>query len=233
MQTFFASCKGRWACLTAELGRLPHAGRALNNAAQGSATLSEKPYRPRQSIRNTIRLTRALVSLSVLAGLTGIAHAEQDFHDHGNSPLIQKVRQVTEQFRDFATAQTVYDGETPCVSGPNEGAMGVHIIKSSILLDGAVDVNEPEALIYEPMNGGHMRLVGVEYIVTAPEWAANHPDGSTPAVDGHLMNFVGAPNRYGLPEFYELHVWAWVNNPKGNFADWNTRVSCERQTATE
>ena len=31
----------------------------------------------------------------------------------------------------------------------------------------------------------------------------------------------------GLPAFYELHVWAWRDNPKGVFADWNTRVSCE------
>lgn len=93
-------------------------------------------------------------------------------------------------------------------------------------------MNEPEALIYEPMSGGYMRLVGAEYIVTALEWAANHPDGSTPAVDGHLMSFVSAPNRYGLPGFYELHVWAWEDNPKGSFADWNTHVSCESQTAS-
>jgi hypothetical protein len=38
---------------------------------------------------------------------------------------------------------------------------------------------------------------------------------------------VGAPNRYGLPAFYELHVWAWKTNPSGMFADWNPRVSCE------
>ena len=164
---------------------------------------------------NKIRLIGILVSLGVSAMLAGSAHAGQDFHGRGFSPLIDKVRQVTAQFRDFATARTIYNGATPCVSGPNEGAMGVHIIKTSILFDGAVDVNEPEALIYEPMGGGYMRLVGVEYIVTAPEWAANHPDGSTPAVDGHLMNFVGAPNRYGLPGFYELHVWAWEDNPKG------------------
>ncbi|HEX9707342.1 MAG TPA: hypothetical protein VGA24_06845 [Steroidobacteraceae bacterium] len=26
--------------------------------------------------------------------------------------------------------------------------------------------------------------------------------------------------------FYEIHVWAWRNNPDGTFADWNPRVSC-------
>ncbi len=33
-----------------------------------------------------------------------------------------------------------------------------------------------------------------------------------------------------LPAFYELHVWAWEHNPKGSFADWNTAVSCDKQT---
>jgi len=54
-------------------------------------------------------------------------------------------------------------------------------------------------------------------------------DQAAPQLEGHLFNYVGEPNRYGLPAFYELHVWAWENNPKGTFADWNTRVSCDRQ----
>ena len=35
------------------------------------------------------------------------------------------------------------------------------------------------------------------------------------------------PNRYGIPAFYALHVWAWKSNPHGVFVDWNPRVSCE------
>ena len=31
------------------------------------------------------------------------------------------------------------------------------------------------------------------------------------------------------PAFYELHVWAWEQNPVGSFADWNTQVSCDQQ----
>jgi hypothetical protein len=44
-----------------------------------------------------------------------------------------------------------------------------------------------------------------------------------------LMNLVPSPNRYGLPAFYEMHVWAWEDNPKGSFADWNTRVNCDKE----
>jgi len=72
--------------------------------------------------------------------------------------------------------------------------------------------------------------VGVEFIVLASVWQ-NQPDGatSTPALEGDLLNYESAPNRFGLPAFYELHVWAWEDNPKGSFADWNTHVTCEKQ----
>jgi hypothetical protein len=120
---------------------------------------------------------------------------------------------------------------TPCVSGPQSGAMGVHYILPSRLPDGILNAGQPEALIYEPQPNGSLRFVGVEFIVLAGDWANLHPDGSTPAVDGHLTNYVGAPNRYGLPPFYELHVWAWEHNPNGSFADFNSQVTCEHQPA--
>ena len=63
--------------------------------------------------------------------------------------------------------------------------------------------------------------MAVEYITT--EGPAN--------LDGHLFAFNGAPNRYGLPAFYELHVWAWKANPTGAFADNNPKVSCDPATA--
>jgi hypothetical protein len=46
------------------------------------------------------------------------------------------------------------------------------------------------------------------------------------------MNLIGEPNRFGLPAFYELHVWAWEDNPKGTFADWNTHVTCDHQAVS-
>ena len=77
-----------------------------------------------------------------------------------------------------------------------------------------------------------MRFVGVEFIVLAGDWARLHPEGGTPSLDGHLTNYVSEPNRYGLPAFYEMHVWAWEHNPNGSFADWNSRVSCDAQRAS-
>jgi len=129
---------------------------------------------------------------------------------------------------------------TACVSGPNEGAMGHHLVLADPdpnkppprVVDGVLDPAQPEALIYEPLGNGFFRLVGVEFIQLADDWAsrfANHEvSTSTPRVNGQLMNLVGTPNRYGLPAFYELHVWAFADNPRGNFADFNTQVTCNK-----
>ncbi len=44
---------------------------------------------------------------------------------------------------------------------------------------------------------------------------------------GQLFHLNEAPNRYRLPAFYSLHVWAWKENPFGAFVNWHPHVSCE------
>lgn len=171
---------------------------------------------------------------SVLIGgvLAFALTAGQEQHDHGHesaSParLVQLVRNATRQFVDVNNVTA--GGYTPlfgCVSGPDHGAMGVHYINTTLVGDGEIDGQRPEAIIYEPAKGG-MQLVGVEYIVDAATWLASHP--APPMLEGQAFQLVGSPNRYGLPSFFELHVWAWRENPNGAFVDWNNRVSCEGQ----
>lgn len=191
---------------------------------------------PHRTVLCTTLLTLAL-GLSLAAGRDAAAHGNHD-RDGGrgvndDAPLVAKVRAATSRFRDVNVAMTEgWVKGTPCVSGPNSGAMGVHFVLPSRVGDGAINASEPEALIYEPMRDGSLRLVGIEFIVLAGDWARQNPAGGAPSVDGHLMNFVGEPNRYGLPAFYELHVWAWRNNPNGSFADWNSDVTCDAQRAS-
>jgi hypothetical protein len=164
-----------------------------------------------------------LVVLS-LAAATSAALATS-----GNSKppatLPEMVRQATAQYKDVRKADKAgYKLLHGCVSGSQDGAMGIHFANGGLVGDGALDAMHPEALLYEPKNGT-LQLVAVEYVVIADAWNAKHQ--APPVLMGQLFNYVSAPNRYGLPAFYELHVWAWKSNPDGIFADWNRRVSCE------
>lgn len=141
--------------------------------------------------------------------------------------LVEKVRAATERFIDVNMAvASGYQAAFGCVSGPDHGAMGVHYINGALAGDAEVDAAKPEALIYEPTRQG-MKLVGVEFIVDAAAWTKNH--AAPPMLEGQAFHLVNAPNRYGIAAFYELHVWAWRENPNGAFVDWNNRVSCEHQ----
>lgn len=205
-------------------------------------SISGAPAAPRSGARPAARWLQrlAIIALPLGASFTAAADQVASHADHGAdratswkrdfSPLVDKVRRATGRFRDINVAHAEgWVPGTPCVSGPNAGAMGVHFILPARVGDGVLNAEEPEALIYEPQPNGSLRLVGVEFIVLAADWTAKNPDGPAPSVDGHLANYVGEPNRYGLPAFFELHVWAWEQNPDGNFADWNTQVSCDKQ----
>lgn len=165
--------------------------------------------------------------LSSLAAATPLVVAAQSAHEHAApAKLVQIVRAATQQYLDVNNASPDYVPLFGCVSGPDHGAMGIHYVNVA-LLNGQVDAAHPQALIYEPV-GNARRLVGVEYIVDAATWLAGNP--LPPQLEGQAFQLVGTPNRYGIPSaFFELHVWAWRDNPNGAFVDWNNKVSCEHQ----
>jgi len=156
--------------------------------------------------------------------------AQEAAHDnhHAPSKLVEDVRKNTLQFLNVNNAIPAgYLPQFGCVSGQDHGAMGIHYINGTLVDDGLLDVKYPEALIYEPV-GNARRLVGVEYIVDAVTWLANN-DNVPPTLDGQDFNYVGSPNRFNLNPVFELHVWAWRDNPQGAFVDFNNNVSCEMQ----
>jgi hypothetical protein len=168
-------------------------------------------------------LALALAAMGLKTRLRAAPQAETP-----SSRFVEQVREATAAFRDVNQA-VGYEPFGGCVSGPEVGAMGVHFVNQALLRDGVLDVTKPEALIYELKNG-RARLVGVEYIVIAAQWDATHPEPPVPPVlEGQLFHFNDSPNRFRLPPFYELHVWAWRDNPNGAFVDWNPRVTCEGQ----
>jgi hypothetical protein len=174
----------------------------------------------------------SILGLALLGGVLTVAPAIAQDTMHASDPapakLVQDVREATRQFLDVNNAGPAgYGPAFGCVSGPDHGAMGIHYVNGPLVGDGLIDVAHPEALIYEPV-GNKRRLVGVEYIVDAATWLSNN-DNMPPSLDGQDFQFVAAPNRFHLADFFELHVWAWRDNPQGAFVDWNNAVSCEHE----
>ncbi len=169
-----------------------------------------------------------MVLLLALA-VTAVALAGSLHQAVASQKLVDIVRTSTEQYRNVNAAEAAgYGLFHGCVSGAQEGAMGIHMVNGDLVGDGALDATRPEALLYE-FKDGRMSLLGVEYVVIAEAWDAAHD--TPPVLEGQLFNFVGSPNRYGIPAFYELHVWAWRSNTAGLFADFNPKVSCRDYTA--
>jgi len=170
-------------------------------------------------------LNLALLS-SVMMVMPVLAQDSPHASHAAPAKLVQDVRKATRRFLDVNNAAPAgYGPAFGCVTGPDHGAMGIHYVNGALVGDGEINVEYPEALIYEPV-GNARRLVGVEYIVDAATWLAAH-NNVPPALEGQDFQFVDAPNRFGLNPFFELHVWAWRDNPQGAFVDWNNAVTCE------
>ena len=107
---------------------------------------------------------------------------------------------------------------------PSAGAMGVHWADPTLVGDGKIKLTEPEAMVYAPGRDGTLTLAAVEYVVLKADWDAKHR--YPPVLFGHRFATTDAPNRFGLPAFYSLHVWAWKHNPAGTFEMFNPDVTC-------
>ena len=140
--------------------------------------------------------------------------------------LINTVREATERFKNVKVAEDAgYTLMFGCVSGPDSGAMGLHYVNLPLVLDGVLDPTKPEIIIYEPLPNGRLKMTGADFLVFAADWHQNN--AATPDLQGQLLHLFESPNRFGLPNFYTLHVWAWKENPTGAFANWHSNVSCD------
>jgi hypothetical protein len=191
--------------------------------------------------RFTMPVKYALITALVLMGVGSLrALAQQDHtrmdtsqwaertpaHSSQAGALIKVVRESTERFRDVAVAQAAgYQLQFGCVSGPDSGAMGMHFVNFDLVIDGILDATRPEIVIYEPQPDGRLRLIGADYLVLADHWDPTH--SAAPELMGQLFHYFESPNRFRLPAFYTLHVWAWKENPTGPFVNWHSNVSCK------
>ena len=197
----------------------------------------------------TAQVLRRLAGVGAAAALLIAGHAS--ISSASSTPAgIDRLRQVTDQYHNLNVAERHGYGLLKDVNGiaciaddqpamkmtgnmtadmkmqmqMGSGAMGLHYANGTLVGRPVINADKPEALLYAPDANGGLHLAGVEYVVIKAAWDANH--ANPPKLFGHAFNFTDAPNRFGLPPFYSLHVWAWKTNPSGMFTMFNPNVHC-------
>jgi hypothetical protein len=172
--------------------------------------------------RSTVRRSVALTALAGTAAalLAGTASAGGATPTARDDDGLSSIRNATSRFQDVQVARdSGYVEVSPCESTA-EGAMGIHFLHPGLVGDGTVVASQPEVLLYIPSDDG-LTLVGVEYFVA--EQAAG---GRRPSVLGRPFDGPMPGHAPGMPSHYDLHVWAWADNPAGATAVWNPALSC-------
>jgi len=185
-------------------------------------------------MRTPVARTLALVTLllacndreTVLDPAAAGAEAAPVFAGATASQIAQ-LRRLVAPFHDFdaAVAAGWSAPITPCLtsadlpSQPGTGGMGFHYGRLDYIQDGgAVNLLQPELLLYEPEKNGKLRFMGVEYIVLF----SDHPaDAAPPTLLGQEFSPVPEAGVWGL------HIWVGRHNSSGIFAPWNPKVDCE------
>ena len=183
----------------------------------------------------TLALIVALLTTGPLYAQDGHAHQQASNPaqlSNTQGALLNIVRRSTERFKNASAAEAEgYHLTFGCVTGPDSGAMGLHYVNMDLvnnppMANGEPDPTRPQIVIYEPLPGGGLHLIGADYLIMADPWDAAHPGQGAPQMMGQLFQYFESPNRFGLPAFYTLHVWAWKDNPNGAFVNWHPHVSC-------
>jgi len=150
-----------------------------------------------------------------------LALASASFADTPTEDVQRDITRVQNATRSFVSldkavaAGYARDGGG-CVQNQPHGAMGFHHYNNA-WLDAKLEVERPEILVYERLANGEYRLNGVEYIVPFSAWPETN---DAPTVMGQKLK---RARKLGI---WYLHVWIWLENPSGLFADWNPRVTC-------
>ena len=196
----------------------------------------------RKVIRLSTQFRFAVIGALALASVSPLLIVAQDSHSHTEQAqhetdeqkahqiaLIKMVRESTDRFHEVAQAEREgYALGFGCVSGPDQGAMGLHFINMNLVGSGVIDPTRPQIILYEPTADGRLKLTGADFLVDAQQWDNDktHKPGP-PELMGQLFHYFEAPNRFGLKPFYTLHVWAWKDNPNGAFVNWHPGVACK------
>ena len=180
----------------------------------------------RRPSRRRLALGGLALAAAAIAVTAVVAQAGTAKHDPSAA---QALRDATAKYHDISVAEGAgYSllrdaAKIACIDNQPVGGMGVHWVNGGVG-DTQLDPLNPEALVYAPMRDRTLKLAALEYIVFAGAWDAEH--SSPPSLFGREFYLTPAPNRFGIPAFYALHVWIWERNPAGLTQPWNPRVRC-------
>jgi hypothetical protein len=154
---------------------------------------------------------------------------------------LERARQATQKYHDVRVAEA--DGYRQI--GPDVPGMGVHFVLAT--QQDHFDVEKPPILLYEkdPARAGGYSLVGVSYLLEAPEgpdgqpltspfpkalavWHRHKdicvlPDRTTPTglTEGRCHELGG---RFTTETQWMVHAWIWKDSPLGVFSPTNPAV---------
>jgi hypothetical protein len=195
-----------------------HQRRASHPRRKTLSTTISRAFRQSLAIVAGTALLVAYADEAALAQSRQAAFAEVSAE--GENQVIATLRRATAHYRDLDVA--LDDGFVllhECENRPGEGPVGTVYVHLGRLLDGLIDPEQPDALIYEPRRNKHPKLVGVEFAIPYDLWTEPQPP-----------QFLGVSfqpeDEFGV---FALHAWVWRKNPNGLFAETNPRVSCEAQ----
>jgi hypothetical protein len=181
------------------------------------------------SMRRISRTRLALAGLVLAAAAIALTAVVAQAGNKHHPSVTEALRAASAKYHDISVAEgagysLLRDAQNiACIDNQPVGGMGVHFVSGGVG-DTQLDPLNPEALVYAPMRDRTLRLAALEYIVFAAAWDAQH--SSPPSMFGQEFFLTPAPNRFGIPAFYALHVWIWKRNPAGLTQPWNPRVHC-------
>ena len=215
------------------------------------------------SRRSSARAQLLAASAFVLAGCNADSPLQAGSHSHQNGLTLSSLSQATTAqtldaltrlsapFHDVDAAEAAGYGlfkappltaEDGCVSSADEGGMGYHYTRGNNLGDDAVELLDPEFLVYAPTNAprqdgeARRRLAAFDYFIPySAKWPGPDDPTFTRAPTLHdfstmsdLPDIAFAPSRFNG---WMFHIWLWEHNPSGMFTNWNRSVPlCEGST---
>ena len=180
------------------------------------------------------RLAAAFMMAGLMAG--ALSASAQEASQHGAQhrvstpapeptlpPALAEIRQALQKYADPVVAvRDGYFSTLGCVEYP-EGAMGVHFLNPTII-GPTPDPFRPAILVYEPAEGGRLRLVAAEWFVPLATGVTERPVLFGRPFDGPMEGH--EPLMPRELHHYDLHVWLFKENPAGLFAVTNPNVGC-------